>query len=78
MSTIPDRVKAIMSPVVERRPADIGAELHLLDDLHIDSLARVEMMMDMEDQFGIYVSDDDVSKLETVGDVIALVEKLAA
>ena len=45
------------------------------ESLGIDSLDTVEMVMDLEDQFGIMVEDDQIMKLRTVGDVVDYIEK---
>ena len=46
------------------------------DDLNADSIDLVELIMTMEDEFGIQVSDDDIKKLNTIEDVIDYVEEL--
>ena len=45
-----------------------------IDDLAATSLDVVETIMSLEDEFGIEISDRDAEKLQTVGDVIALIE----
>jgi acyl carrier protein len=45
----------------------------LVDDLGGDSLDRVEIVMDIEDQFGREFPEDQVERLKTVGDVVALI-----
>ena len=47
----------------------------LIEDLKADSANIMVMIMDLEDQFGITVEDDQIMKLKTVGDVAAYVEK---
>ena len=48
----------------------------LKDDLQADSLDIVEIIMAIEDEFGIQVDDDDALNFKTVGDVVAYIEKL--
>lgn len=45
-----------------------------LDSLGVDSLDRVEIVMDLEDEFNIEVSDEEMASLVTVADLIILVE----
>ena len=55
--------------------SEIKAESRLIEDLHADSANIMVMIMDLEDQFGITVEDDQIMKLKTVGDVVAYVAK---
>jgi acyl carrier protein len=58
-------------------PDEITLESHLRDDLDINSLQAVGLVVDMEEEFDISVSDDEVATLQTVGDVVkAVKEKL--
>lgn len=51
---------------------------HLLDDLGADSLDTVELVMAFEEEFGIEIPNDEMEKVGTVAEAIAIVEKLAA
>ena len=58
---------------------DIAAESSFTDDLGADSLDLVELVMAMEEEFGVEIPEDDSEKLQTFGDVVAyLREKLEA
>lgn len=50
----------------------------LVDDLGLDSLDAVELVIALEQQFGIDVSDAEVARLETVGDLVTLVVERAS
>jgi acyl carrier protein len=74
-----------MSDISERVSNVVVAKLHIpanrvtqaasfIDDLAATSLDVVETIMSLEDEFGIEISDRDAEKLQTVGDVIALIE----
>ena len=52
----------------------ITEDSRLLEDLKADSLDIVEMLMTIEDKYGINVPDEDVSSLKTVGDVAKYIE----
>ncbi|MCR3956521.1 MAG: acyl carrier protein [Gudongella sp.] len=47
---------------------DINMETSFRDDLNADSLDLVELVMALEDEFGLEVDDDDVELIRTVGD----------
>ncbi|MBQ9306835.1 MAG: acyl carrier protein [Clostridia bacterium] len=55
-------------------PATITADSRLVEDLKADSANIMVMIMDLEDQFGITVEDDQIMKMRTVGDVAAYIE----
>jgi acyl carrier protein len=58
---------------------DIEAESSFIDDLGADSLDIVELVMAMEEEFGVEISEEDSEKLQTFGDAVAyLKEKLEA
>ena len=48
---------------------DITMESNFMDDLGADSLDTVELIMEIEDEFGIEVPDDEAEKMFTVADV---------
>lgn len=50
----------------------------LLDDLKIDSLEKLSLAMDFEDQFSIEITDEEIEKFETVGDFITHLESAVA
>ena len=58
---------------------DIEAESSFIDDLGADSLDIVELVMAMEEEFGVEISEEDSEKLQTFGDAVAyLKERLEA
>ena len=58
---------------------DIEAESSFVDDLGADSLDVVELVMAMEEEFGVEIPEEDSEKLQTFGDAVAyLKEKLEA
>ena len=74
MATTLERVVKI---VVERLSVDeseVKAEATFKDDLGADSLDVVELVMELEDEFDLEISDEDAEKISTVGDVIEYIE----
>ena len=60
--------------VDERRDSAAVSQMRLSEDLHLDSLGRVQLQSTLEQRFGLELEDDAVSKLEDVGELRALVE----
>lgn len=73
---IEEKVKKLIAEKLPNvAPGDVKREAALIDDLGADSLAIVELIMTMEDEFDIEVSEEDAEGLRTVGDVIEYIEK---
>ncbi len=73
---ISERVRTIIATFVTPgpdRPSDIEEHHRILDDLGADSLDCIELWMEIENQFGIDIGDDQAEEVVTVGDLIDLV-----
>ena len=53
--------------------ADITAEKAFVEDLDIDSLSMMTIVVGAQDEFGVEIPDEDVTKLKTVGDAVAYI-----
>ncbi len=60
----------------ELDPESISLDTNLVDDLGADSLDVVELIMSLEDSFGIAISDEDAAELYTVRRIVEYLEKL--
>lgn len=74
---IEDKVKKIIAEKLNVDISDVVPEASLIDDLGADSLAIVELIMTMEEEFDIEVPDEDAEKLTTVKDAIAYIKEKA-
>ncbi len=54
--------------------AKITMESRFEEDLEVDSLGVVELLMALEDNFGVQIPDEEAESLTTVGEAVALVE----
>lgn len=54
---------------------DIKANTSLMKDLEADSLDAVEIIMGIEDEFGIEISDEDAEKFKNIGDIVSYIEE---
>lgn len=69
------KVQAILEENLSVSSSDITPQAHLLDDLGVDSLESVEVVMSIEEEFGIEIPDEDAEKLLTVPDLLQYLEK---
>jgi acyl carrier protein len=65
-----DKFTTILSDVAGVNAADVELGKSLIDDLEIDSLAMVEIAMEVEKALGIGIPDEQLSNLKTVADVV--------
>ncbi|MBR1644490.1 MAG: acyl carrier protein [Bacteroidales bacterium] len=75
MSEIATKVKAIIMDKLGVEEKDVTPEASFTNDLGADSLDTVELIMELEKEFGITIPDDEAEKIATVGDAINFIEK---
>jgi acyl carrier protein len=68
-----DKVKKIIAEKLSVDLTEVIPEASFVDDLGADSLDLVELIMTMEEEFDIDISDEDAEKLESVKDAIDFV-----
>lgn len=73
-----DKVKEIISAQLNRPVENIKNDSKIIEDLGADSLDVVEMLMTLEETFGISISDDDTSTMKTIEDVAKLIDNKLA
>ena len=75
MNALASRVTTIVGNQLGVEMKVLAPEASLLDDLGADSLDVVELVMALEEEFGIEVPDDDVENIRTIGDIVAYLGK---
>jgi acyl carrier protein len=68
--SIDKRVREIVAEQLERDVNEVTNEASFIDDLGADSLDIVELVMKMEEEFGIEIPDEEAEKIKTVNDVV--------
>lgn len=68
--TIEERLKRIISDQIGADSSEVVPEANFIDDLGADSLDAIELVMSVEEEFGIEIPDEDAEKLFTVGDLV--------
>ncbi|OXM84636.1 acyl carrier protein [Paenibacillus rigui] len=74
MSEVLDRVKRIVIDRLGVDEAEVTLEANFKDDLGADSLDVVELVMELEDEFDMEISDEDAETITTVGQVVEYIK----
>ena len=69
-----EKIKEILAQQFEVPADSISVETNIVDDLGADSLDVVELIMSVEDEFGVQISDEDAAQLPTVGKILEYIE----
>ena len=74
MSEIASKVQKIIVDKLGVEESEVVATASFTNDLGADSLDTVEMIMELEKEFGISIPEDQAEKIQTVGDAISYIE----
>ena len=69
-----DKVKDLISEQLDVKADDITEDSNIQDDLGADSLDVVDLVMAIEDEFGVEIPEDQVENIKTVGDIVKFIE----
>ena len=71
-----ERLRAILADQLGISVDEIGMDTHIINDLSADSLDLVELIMALEDEFDLVITDDTARELYTVREITEFIEKL--
>ena len=74
MSSIEQRVKAIVAEQLGVKEEEVTNESSFVDDLGADSLDTVELVMALEEEFDIEIPDEEAEKIQSVGQAVDYIE----
>ncbi|MFC7685451.1 acyl carrier protein [Ureibacillus sp. GCM10028918] len=74
MATVFERVTKVVVDRLGVDESEVKVEASFREDLGADSLDVVELVMELEDEFDMEISDEDAEKIATVGDAISYIE----
>ncbi len=69
-----ERIRELLSEQLDIDEDKITMDSDILEDFEADSLDVVDMVMTLEDEFGVEIPDEDIENFHTVGDVVRFVE----
>ncbi len=75
MADIAEQVRRIIAEQLMVELDEVTDDASFIEDLGADSLDTVEMIMEIEDEFGIEIPDEDAEKIQTVGQAIEYVRQ---
>ena len=70
-----DRLKKLVVEQLGVDEEEVKPEASFVDDLNADSLDLVELIMSLEEEFGMEISDEDAEKIQTVQDAVDYIEE---
>ncbi len=69
-----EKVKAVIAEKLSVEPEKVTLEARFIEDLGADSLDTVELIMGLEDEFGLEISDEEAEKIRMVKDAVAFIQ----
>ncbi|MBP7056193.1 MAG: acyl carrier protein [Candidatus Omnitrophica bacterium] len=78
MEVSQDKIRQIIADQLGVKKEEVTDNAKFVDDLGADSLDTVELVMALEEEFGVEIPDEDAEKLATVGDALRYIEEKAA
>ncbi|QIK57350.1 acyl carrier protein [Erysipelothrix sp. HDW6A] len=69
-----EKIKEIVAEILDIEAADIKEDALILDDLGADSIAVMEIVMELEGEYDFEVPTEDIVSLKTVNDIVAYIE----
>lgn len=70
-----EKIRNVISQYVDSDDIEINESSKLLSDLGLDSLRLAAIMADLEDEFGVYISETEAADFSCLGDVVSFLEQ---
>ena len=76
-TSLEDRARAALAAVAKKDPGELRDEQEMIRDLQLDSVATLDLLMELEEVLGAEISETEAAALVTVGDVVQFVRTRA-
>ncbi|VEU80269.1 acyl carrier protein [Haploplasma axanthum] len=73
-----ERIKELVVQEMNIPAEKVSLESRIAEDLGADSIDAIELIMGVEEEFDIEISDDEAMNIKTIGDLVAVITKLKA
>ena len=70
-----EKVCEILADKFHADASTMTMDTKVKEDLNADSLDVVELMMDLEENFGVTISDEEATQMSTIGDIVKYIEE---
>ena len=70
-----DKICELLADKFDADASTMTMDTKIKEDLNADSLDVVELMMDLEENFGITISDEEATQMSTIGDIVKYIEE---
>lgn len=70
-----DKIREILAEQLDLDESKISMDSDIVEDLEADSLDVVDLVMSLEDEFGIEVPDEAIENFKIVGDIVRYIEE---
>lgn len=78
MADVAEKIKSIIAEQLGVKPEEVTPQASFIEDLGADSLDTVELVMALEEEFGVEIPDEDAEKMTTVGDAAKYIDEKIA
>ncbi len=70
-----EKFKQIIAEELGIDPSEVKEDARFIEDLGADSIGLMELVMKLEEEFGVTIPDEDIEKIQTVGDAIRYIQE---
>ncbi|MDR1782365.1 MAG: acyl carrier protein [Bacilli bacterium] len=70
-----EKIKGIIKDILDIEESDIKDDALIVDDLGADSIAVMEIVMEIEDEFDVEIDTETIPNFKTINDIVAYLEK---
>lgn len=69
-----NKIKEIIGEILDLEVSEISEDASILDDLGADSIAVMEIVMELESEFDLEIDTEDIPNFKTINDIVAFIE----